>query len=107
MNGMGQPPSGRDAITRALMKINSASPGQGQPPLPTNIGGGLTAIGNSIGGMAQPAPQQPGAPTSLAPPAFPTPPQPQMQQPMPQMPQTPGAPGAAPQMPPQGPQGLY
>jgi len=109
------PPQGvgdqRDAITMALMGIANP-PGKGQLPqgLPQNLSGGMTAIGNAIGGMGQPPP---GAPMSLAPPA----PGPSMGQPAPPaMPQAPPAPGAPPPQgaplgqvppPPQGPQGLY
>ena len=107
----------RNAITAALMGI-ARPPGKGQLPqlpqrLPTNVSGGMSAIGNAIGDMRQPTPPvAPGPPMSLAPPQA-------AQQPPPIAPPQPGAPppqgmpiGAGPPMPPlppeqQGPQGLY
>jgi len=85
----------RNAITMALMGIANPSPQKppmGMPqqpqPLPQNIGQGLSAIGNSIGGMGQP-PQPPGPPMSLTPPA-------QQPPPMPTPQATPMAPPGAP-----------
>jgi hypothetical protein len=96
----------RDAITQALMNISNPPPqtpplGRGRLPqlpqrLPTNVSGGLTAIGNAIGDMRQPqAPVVPGPPMSLAPPT------PMAQPPMAQPPLPQGAPvgAAAPAMP--------
>jgi hypothetical protein len=105
----------RNAITMALMGIANPSPrpppirGPQQPQqpqgMPQNVSGGLTAVGNAIGGMNQPPPP-PGPPMSLTPPAQQPPPMAPPQQ-APMAPQGPpvGA-GPMPQMP-QGPQGIY
>jgi hypothetical protein len=109
------PPQGvgdqRDAITMALMGINNPPGKRPLQGLPQNLSGGMSAIGNAIGGMGQPPP---GPPASLAPPApgpgMPQPPpmQPPMAPPAPGAPPPQGAPvGQMPPMPPQGPQGLY
>lgn len=102
----------RNAITMALMGIANP-PGKGQLPQmpqpgfgqgmtpPQNIGQGMQAIGNAMGGMGQP-PQPPGPPMSLTPPPQQPPPgMPPQAQPM--APQ--GPPVGGPQMPPQVPQG--
>jgi len=88
----------RNAITMALMGIANPSPQKPQYPQqpgfgpgmvpPKNISQGMTAIGNSIGGMGQPQ-QPPGPPMSLTPPA-------QQPPPMPTPQATPMAPPGAP-----------